>query len=320
VFRKRRPLPIGEEDAHAGPWPWRSRPPVKHVPTTRAAQQISLLAAVALIAGCGGSAAPRSGSSARPASAEPIGSTGAAVSSAPRGQSAHAQLVRFARAVNLRAQDVPGFTVEPKHAKTRPHNRAFEDGSAYRRCFGGAKEVKPLVKLASSNFQTGPALHSQQVSSSVAIAPSLATAHRELREGRKAIESAKARRCLSRLFDTLGAQGQAIHVGRGTVKVKVGNLRFVPIAVSAAAQGTDGGVGLSMKLAVRYVLSARGRTITYPTSLQLDVLDFLLGRASVNLSTIGFGASLPPELEASAFTRLVSRAVAAARTHPDVKR
>lgn len=320
VFRKRRLLPIGEEDALAGRRPWRSRPPVKHVPTTRAAQQISLLAAVALIAGCGGSAAPRSGSSARPATAEPIGNTGAAASSAPRGQSAHAQLVGFARAVNLRAQDVPGFTVAPRHAKARAHNRAFEDESGYRRCFRGAREVKPLVKLPSSRFQRGPALHSQQVSSSVAIAPSLATARSELREGRKAIESAKARRCLTRLFDALGAQGQAVHVGRGTVKVKVGNLHFVPIAVSAAAQGTDGGVGLSMKLDVRYVVSVRGRTITYPTSVQLDVLDFLLGRATVDLSTIGFGSSLAPELEASAFTRLVSRAVAAARTYPDVKR
>ena len=289
---------------------------------TRAAQQLSLLAAVALIAGCGGSSTPSPGSvsSSPPASAQPIGNTASAVSPAAHGLSAHAQLVGFARAVKLRAQDVPGFTAEPRRPKTRPHNRAFEDESAYRRCFRVAKEVKPLLKLASSRYQIGTPLHTNQVGSSVSIAPSLAIARRETRETKKALESATARRCLTRQFDVLGSQSQAIHAHHATLEIKVGNLHVVPIAVSEAARGTDASVGLSMKLGVRYVVSARGRTVTVPASLEFDVLAFLVGRASVNLTTISLGASFPPELEATAFSQLVSRALAASRTYPDVKR
>lgn len=253
-------------------------------------------------------------------SAQPIGNTAGAASPAAHGLSVHAQLVGFARAVNLRPQDVPGFTVTPRKAKTRPHNKAFEDGSAFRRCFHVAKEVKPVVKLSSSKYQIGTPLHTNGVSSSVSIAPSLAIARREVREGKRVIESPTARRCLTRMFDVLGAQGQAIHAHHATVHVKIGNAHFVPFPVSDAARGTDGSVGLSMKLAVTYVVSARGRTVTVPTSLELDVLDFAVGRASVDLSTTGFGASFPPELEASAFSQLVSRALAASHTYPDVKR
>jgi hypothetical protein len=281
-----------------------------------------LIAAVALIAGCGGSSAPRTGSapSSPPVSAQPIGNTAGAASPAAHGLSAHAQLVDFARAVDLRPQDAPGFTVAPKRPKTRTHNKAFEDESAYRRCFRVAKEVKPVVKRASRKYQIGTTLHTNQVSSTVSIAPSLAIAGSGLREAKKVIESATARRCLTRLFDSLGAHGQTIHAGHATVQVKVGNLHFVPLPVAQAARGTDGSVGLSMRLGVRYVVSARGRTVTYPTSLQLDVLDFLVGRATVELGTMGFGASFPPELEATAFSRLASRALAAAHAYPDVRR
>jgi hypothetical protein len=292
------------------------------VSLTRAAQQLSLIAAVALIAGCGGSSAPRSGSasSSPPASAQPIGNTTSAAPPAAHGLSAHEQMVGFARAVNLRAQDVPGFNVAPRQRKTRTRIKAFEDESAYRRCFRIGKEVKPLVKLSSSKFQIGTSLHTNQVSSTVSIAPTLAIARNELRKGKKVIESPTARRCLTRMFDSLGSQGQAIHVPHATVRVKLGNLQFVPLPASEAARGTAGSVGVSMKLAVRYIVSARGRTLTVPTTLELDALEFLVGRATVDLGTIGLGASFPPELEASAFSQMVSRALAASHRYPDVKR
>jgi hypothetical protein len=291
------------------------------VPLTRVAQQISLIAAVALIAGCGGSAAPQSGStsSSPPASAAPIANTTGAASPAAHALGAHAQLVGFARAVNLRAQDAPGFTVAPRRAKTRSHNSASED-ETLDRCLGVAKEVKPVVKLGSSKFQIGTRLHTNEVSSSVSIAPTLAIARRELREAKKVLASPGARRCLTRLFGSLSMQGRTTHVRGATVHVHLGALHIAPIAVSEAARGTDGGVGLSMKLGVRYIASARGRTVTVPTTLEFDVLAFLVGRAGVDLTTTGLGASFPPELEASAFSQLVSRALAAAHAYPDVRR
>jgi len=222
--------------------------------------------------------------------------------------------------VNLRAQDVPGFTVAPPQAKRRAHNKAFEDTSAYRRCWQGAKQVKPLLELSSSKFETGSALRSKQLSSTVAVAPSLATARRELREAKSAIASPNARRCLARVFDLLGRQAQAVPVGHASLTITVGKLRFVPIPVAEAARGSDGGFGFSMTLDVRYVVTLRGRTVTYPTSLQLDALGFVVGRATVGLGSFGLGTAAPPALEASAFSALVSRARSAARAYPAVTR
>lgn len=280
-----------------------------------------MIAAVALIAGCGGSSTPSPGSasSSTSASAQPIGNTtSAAASSAARGLSAHAQLVGFARAVNLRAHDAPGFTVAPKRANTRSRTNASENESLGR-CLGVAKEVKPVVKVASGEFRIGTSLHTNAVSSSVSIAPSLAIARREVREAKQVLKSPAAARCFTRVFDSLFPQGKTIHVPHATVHVRLGNAHIAPIATSDAARGTDGSVGLSMKVGVRYVISAHGRTVTVPSSLELDELAFLVGRAGVTLTTSGLGASFPPELEASAFSQLVTRALAAARTYPDVK-
>jgi len=291
------------------------------VSPTRAAQQLSLIAAVALIAGCGGSSAPRSGSasSSPPASAAPIAKSSGAKQSAASRLSAHAQLGAFARSVNLRAQDAPGFSVAPSRAKTRAQGNVSGDGTLTR-CLGVAKEVKPVFKLASDKFRIGTPLHTNEVSSSVSIAPSLAIARREVHEAEQVLKSPKAAGCLARLFDSLYPPGQAIHLPHATVHVKLGNVRIAPIATSDAARGTDGSVGLSMKVGVRYVVSARSRTVTVPSSLELDELAFLVGRADVNLTTTGLGAAFPPELEASAFSRLVSRALAASHTYPDVTR
>ena len=308
------------------------------MPKLRAAQQISLTAAAAvLIAGCGGS----TGS---PTTSSPSGSPTAAVrpaaksvsqltiakttsprSRAARARSAHAQFVAFSRAVNLHAQDVPGFTVKPETGqRIRPHNKAFEEGSAYGRCFRFAKQARPLVKLNSAKLaspttfsrSTGPQF--EQISSAVEVAASLAATRRQLSEGKKSLADPAARRCLARTFDTLGSQNQAIHLHGATMRVTVGNFRMAPLPVAPTTRGTDGGFGFSMTLAVTYRINARGRTFVFPTSLGVDVIGFAVGRATVTQTTMALGRAFPPGLEAGTFVALVSRATAAARTYPDV--
>jgi hypothetical protein len=306
------------------------------VPNLRAVQQISLTAAALLIVGCGGSTASRTTSATgSPAAAAPAGESvshlpianhTAAGSRSAHVRSAHAQFVAFAGAVNLRAPDVPGFKLAPDTGrKIRVHNKAFEDGSAYGRCFQVAKQARPLLKLASGKFASpstfsrsaGPRF--EQISSGVEVAASLAAARKELREGQRALADAAARRCLSRVFDTLGSQNQAIHLrGGATMRVTVGNFRMAPLSVAAAKRGTGGGFGFSMTLAVTYAIQARGRAFTFPTSLGVDVIGFAVGRATVTLTTMALGSSFPPGLEASSFAELVTRASAAARTYPDV--
>jgi hypothetical protein len=224
--------------------------------------------------------------------------------------------------VNLQPGDVPEFVAEaskPRHVK--PHNKAFEDESQYGRCLRVRKEEAPLLKAHSDKFKAGAGLHLEEVSSDVEVAPTIATAQRELAEARKALQSAASRRCFARVFDSLGAQSQPYRVGKGSVRIAVGNLHLAPLQLDSATSSTDGSFGFSMSITVTYTVSARGRTLTIPTSLQLDQLGFLVGRAGIKLNVLTFGAvAFPPELEATLFSRLISRALTASHTYPSIKK
>jgi hypothetical protein len=279
------------------------------------------------VAGCGGSGSPSPGSTSvsPPAAGTAIANTTAISSPLTRGASARAQYAGFARAVNLRPGDVPGFIAEPRtRERVHPHNKAFENESQYRRCFAVDKQIKPLPKTRSEKFARGGGLHTESVSSEVEIAPTLARAQRELALARSALSSPTSRRCLARAFDALGTQNQAIQLGkgrvRGSIRITVGNLRITPLSLGSVTHDTDGGFGSNVAMTVTYAVSARGRTVTVPTSLELDALAVLVGRGEVTLSTVTLGDSFPPELEARLFSLLVSRAVAASKVYPAIKK
>jgi hypothetical protein len=217
----------------------------------------ALTTAVA-VAGCGGSSSsssPGSTSVSPPAAATPIASTSAIASPLTRAVSARAQYAGFARAVNLRPGDVPGFVAEPRRReRVHPHNKAFEDESQYRRCFAGGKQAKPLPKARSEKFARGGGLHSESVSSEIEIAPTFARAQHELAAARSALSNPASRRGLARAFDALGTQSQAIQVGkgrvRGSIRITVGNLRITPLSLGSITHDTDGGFGSNVAMTV----------------------------------------------------------------------
>jgi hypothetical protein len=283
------------------------------------------LATAAAVAGCGGSgsSSPGSASVSRPAAAAPVANTAGVASPRTRGLSARAQYAGFARAVNLQPGDVPGFIAKPKKPKrVHLHLKAFEGRSQYQRCFSIGKQTRSVLKASSDKFALGGSagLHSESVGSEVEIAPTIAAAQHELKTIRRALSDPTARRCLARAFDSLGTQGQAIHVRNATVRVTVGNLRLVPFQVGSVTRSTDGGFGFSLTMAVTYTASVGGRARTLPTPLRLDVLAFAVGRGEVTLTTSTLGASFPPELEARLFSLLVSRALSARDAYPSVKK
>ncbi len=292
------------------------------MPITRSTLALSLTAAVAMLAACGSSTTlPHSASATPPVTAKPITVAAPASKPASHHERPHAQFANFAKAVNLRPEDVPGFSATPRKAHSgRARNAALEANAPYRRCFQVANEVKPLVKLTSRRFKAGSALHLQQVSSSVEVEPSLVIASRELAEARRALHSHSARKCFAREFDAQGTRARPIHVGGGTVRVLVGNLRLVPFSVSAATHGTGGGFGFSLSARVTYLARVHGHRFTHRTSIEFDTLGFLVGRAGVKLDTETLGSSFPPQLEASLLSRLVSRAIAAGQASPAVMR
>lgn len=251
----------------------------------------------------------------------PVANTAGVASPLTRGLSARAQYAGFARAVNLRPGDVPGFIVKPKKPKrVHLHVKAFERGPQYQRCFSVGKQTRSVLKASSEEFTLGGGLHSESVGSEVEIAPTIATTQHELKTIRTALSDPAARRCLARAFDSLGTRGQSVHVRNVTVRVSVGNLRLVPFQVGSVTRGTNGGFGFSLTMTVAYTASVRGRTRTLPTPLRLDVLAFAVGRGEVTLTTSTLGASFPPELEARLFSMLVSRALTARDAYPSVKR
>lgn len=289
----------------------------------------SLTTLVAVVAGCGGSGSSNAGPSsvARPVAGTPVAETAAGIAPpVARGLAARAQYAGFARAINLRPGDVPGFIAEHKKPKRfHLHNKAFEnDGSQYRRCFAFGTQGKPLPKVSSDKFARGGGLHSASVSSEVEIAPTIARAQRELAAARRILLDPSTRGCLTRAFDGLGSQNQAIQLGkgrvRGSMRIAVGNLHITPLALGSMTRGTDGAVGSSVAMTVTYTVSARGRTLTVPTSLHFDELAVLLGRGEVTLATVTLGDSFPPELEARLFSLLVSRALSASQVYPTIEK
>jgi hypothetical protein len=271
--------------------------------------RLTLAAALAVVAagavGCGNTGSSNSATTAL---------TGVAI-----GLSPHAEYAGFASAVNLRPEDAPGFLAEPHDRKRADvKNKAFEETAQYRHCFGGLKPGKPVFEARSDDFKSGAGLHTATASSTVEVARSVAAAQRDLAAVRSAIGNARARECLSKLFDTRGSEGRPIHVGAGTVTVTVGNLTLVPLSVDPAARGTAGGAGLSMRMDISYHVATPARTTTVPATLRLDSLAFVLGRAEVSLSAMTLGSAFPPAMEARLFAQLVSRARVASRFYRDV--
>lgn len=284
----------------------------------RAILGISLAVTLALGAGCGSSGTPTKGAAPaqRAVAATPIADTTAAGPSARRA-GVRAQFVAFARAVNLRPGDVPGFAAKPKKPEHfKLHNKAFEGGAQYRRCLNTSKFPKAVLKEASDAFKAGRGLKIKLIHSQVEVAPTVAIAQHELSATRSVLGDRTVRDCLSRVFDRLGTESEPIQTGKVSVRIVVGELSLAPLQVSSASGGTDGGFGLSMRMAITYVASFRGRTLAFPTSLNLEVLAFLVGRGEVTLAAETLGEPISAEVVARLYSLLVSRAVAARHAYP----
>lgn len=260
-----------------------------------------MAAAVAVVCGCGGSSSP------------------AVIAGSPftRNLPVHAQYADFARAVNLRPQDVEGFTGGPSKRR-RNHSRG--ESGRFGRCVGIRRPAKPLLKAGSDDFTSRGRLEYESISSDVEIVPSVASAHAELTVISKALATPAARRCLIGAFGGLGALHGTRTVRGVLVRTQVSDVRLVPLQLGAAVAGTDGGTGLSLNAKVTYVAIGRERVVTVPSALHLDVLAFQLRRAEITLATIAVGAPLSADLETHLLSLLVSRALSASQAYPAVRR
>jgi hypothetical protein len=190
----------------------------------------------------------------------------------------------FARAVNLVAADVPGFT------GSRPHTAPGESRvrSMLARCEGRPDLRRALVRAGSADFTlTGPdGSEEQRVSSSVLVLPSSRVASRDL----AALRSKRAQRCQVRAAKQM-FQAMGLHFGRPSLA-----LRPQPAP----------GAGGSFAESVTGSFAGGGTTIVY----YIDTFGFRLGPAEVGLTIVAIGKPDPAADEQRLFALLLDRAKA----------
>jgi hypothetical protein len=214
----------------------------------------------------------------------------AAPKAAPSGPLTRSRAQAFARAVNLTARDLPGFTAsragaERESATERRLQRRFLV------CIGRRPSTvgSGSSEVGSPKFSRAGVLD-EGVSSSVSFLASGSVAAEEL----ALLRSARARSCLSSYLQQLFA---GRHYGRVSI-------RYVKISQGVPpAPGSTGGFAWRIRagVALRGVLAP----------FYLDVLGFIYHRAEVRLSSTGLLVPFPAAAQEHLFRLLLRRAEAA---------
>ncbi len=247
---------------------------------------LALLASACLITACAGKGGQtRTRTVTVKAAATPPSTPPA--SGAPKSQMTKTRALAFARAVNLRAEDVPGLRAS---LQGRQRSTAHEQRLSHelQQCVGGGGAGgQPVAEESSPSFQRRASIAQQSVSSEVTVARSSTIATRELNE----IRSAHARSCFVHYLNGLfaGAAGQGSSIG--PVSVAHGN---------PPAQGVTGSFGLRISAAIVV------RSVRIP--FYLDILGFVYGPTEVILQSSGIPVPFPAAAEQHLYTLLLSRA------------
>ena len=244
----------------------------------RATLLLILAGSGGLLIACGKSA-PRAASSNAAASA--------ARSSPAATGAARQHALAFARAVNLTANDVPGFSVSSHHERDTGKEKQLERQMLA--CAGNSTPGKGVAEVSSQDYALKRGIIDLGVSSEVGVAQTPALAAHEL----AAIRSAHVRACFSRYLDLLFRSKQF----QGAIVSPVSIAPGTP-----PAPGTTGGFGW------RITATFTVQRIRVP--LYLDILGFVYGPARVTLFSSGVLRPFPAPIQQGLFSLLLSRAKA----------
>jgi hypothetical protein len=203
----------------------------------------------------------------------------------------------FAQAVNLTADDVPGFTAKTKQGSDSAREKKLSRELA--QCTGAkglasGEETFPgegtaVADESSKDFELKHGVIDFSVSSGVSVQSSAAGA----RQGLQAIRSPRVRKCFSHYLQLLFAGQHVKGATPGPVSIQAG----IP-----PAPGTSGGFGW------RITASFTIRGIKVP--IYLDFLGFVDGPAEVTLLSSGLLRPFPAEVQQRLFAMLLARAKA----------
>jgi hypothetical protein len=248
---------------------------------------LTLLATAGLISSCG-----KGQSSASTRTVTVQGSTGSSTqpSKPSRGgsTSAKAQALAFARAVNLRPSDVPGYEAAPreKEGSSTAEKHATHE---LQKCVGSSAEQQPVVELGSLRFERKASIAQVSVESSVTVERSVAIATKEL----EAIHNPRTRSCFTNYFKGLFSAPTYKGATIGPVKLESG---------TPPASGTSGSFGWRLRTSLT--------VHSVPIPIELDILGFVEGPSEVTLTSFGLAVPFPAPTEQQLFLLLLSRAKA----------
>ena len=201
----------------------------------------------------------------------------------------------FARAVNLTAADLPGFSASSQHEGTTGAEQRLErrmlacvgpGGSA-----GTVTGTHSVADLGSESFQFKHGIVDLGVSSEVSVN---STASRTISE-LAAIRSAHVRECFSHYLNLLFRSKQYAGASVGAVSIASG---------TPPAPGTAGGFG--------WRITAKLITRGIELPLYMDVLGFVYGPSRVTLFSSGALEPFPAAAQERLFMLLLDRAKARA--------
>jgi hypothetical protein len=205
-----------------------------------------------------------------------------------------AQAVALARAVNLRASDVPGFKAssEEKAHESAAEKRLEQEmlkcvGASSLSGLGASLGGKALAEARSKDFKLQRGIVNLSVHSEVSVARSARVAGKDL----SALRGSRVKACLSRylnlFFKTSLPRGTSI----GPVSIQSG---------TPPAPGAAGSFGWRI-----------GATFTVgriPVPFYFDILSFAYGPAEVTLFSSGLPEPFPAKAQEHLFSLLVARA------------
>ncbi len=247
----------------------------------RALVALALVLALVLLAACGKGGASTTIVTATGAAGGARTSGGGKAPAAPSRQGALA----YARAVNLTAADVPGFTPTAPHEHSSAAERRLEHEML--RCTGLAGASSGVLEEHSKSFELKRGIVDLSVSSEVSVEASAAAAQHV----RAAVASAHVRACFSHYLEALFHGERLGGASPGPVTIQSG---------MPPAPGTGGGFGW------RITASFDVRGIKLP--FYLDILGFVDGPSEVTLLSSSVLRPFPAEAQQHLFALLLARA------------
>jgi hypothetical protein len=209
----------------------------------------------------------------------------------------------YARAVNLRASDVPYFEPIPDNEEEDPEEARKRDRELMR-CVGVEEDPEPLAEVKSPEFGTDSPGELLRVSSTVEVGADAARAARELR----LIRSRRAEHCLQRVYASAIEEEESSTAEVSDVSVS--RARF-------PAPDIEDGFSYRFSASVTVHPSTSELTAYRPAAepnasvtvrIYVDIIGFVVGPTSVSLTATGVPTPVSRTLEHNLLRVLNERA------------